>query len=117
MTDYTKDKGYNESDTIHKIRISLTARNVKALEKVCADLVQGAKDKRLRCKGPVRMPTKKLVSMHASASPFEAFAERNNWMEVPIAEDRFAARLLAENIPLDAIKAWSVDPQVIIEEG
>merc|ERR1719482_2459095 len=55
--------------------------------------------------------------MHASASPFEAFAERNNWMGVPIAKDKFAARLLAGKIPLGAIKAWSVDPQVIIEEG
>ncbi|CAN6862751.1 unnamed protein product [Brassica oleracea] len=27
---------------------------------VCADLVRGAKDKRLRTKGPVRMPTKVL---------------------------------------------------------
>lgn len=43
---------------IHKIRIYLTSRNVKALEKVCADLIKGAKDKRLLCKGPVRMPTK-----------------------------------------------------------
>lgn len=28
---------------------------------VCADLVRGAKDKRLRVKGPVRMPTKTLL--------------------------------------------------------
>ena len=28
---------------------------------VCADLVRGAKDKRLRVKGPVRMPTKVLL--------------------------------------------------------
>merc|ERR1719305_1017089 len=48
--------------------------------------------------------------MHASASPFEAFAERNNWMGVPIAKDKFAARMLAGRIPLGAIKAWSVDP-------
>lgn len=27
---------------------------------VCADLVRGAKDKKLRVKGPVRMPTKVL---------------------------------------------------------
>merc|ERR1719331_1147028 len=38
--------------------------------------------------------------MHASASPFEAFAERNNWMGVPIAKDKFAARLLAGKIPI-----------------
>ena len=28
---------------------------------MCADLVRGAKDKRLRVKGPVRMPTKVLL--------------------------------------------------------
>merc|ERR1712086_174094 len=62
MADYTKGKDFEgDRDTVHKIRISLTACNVKALEKVCSDLVQGVKDKRLHCKGPVRMPTKKLV--------------------------------------------------------
>merc|ERR1712205_195671 len=45
---------------VHKIRIFLTSRKVQALEKVCADLIKGAKDKRLLCKGPVRMPTKTL---------------------------------------------------------
>merc|ERR1712146_703654 len=34
--------------------------NVKNLEKVCADLIKGAKDKRLKVKGPVRLPTKTL---------------------------------------------------------
>ncbi|XP_013645698.1 40S ribosomal protein S20-2-like [Brassica napus] len=47
-------------EQIHKIRITLSSKNVKNLEKVCADLVRGAKDKRLRTKGPVRMPTKVL---------------------------------------------------------
>merc|ERR1712087_251234 len=44
----------------HKIRITLTSRNVKALEKVCSDLVNRSKDKDLRVKGPVRLPTKRL---------------------------------------------------------
>eukprot|EP01025_Chloroclados_australasicus_P046968 TRINITY_DN5203_c0_g1_i1.p1 TRINITY_DN5203_c0_g1~~TRINITY_DN5203_c0_g1_i1.p1 ORF type:complete len:141 (+),score=10.42 TRINITY_DN5203_c0_g1_i1:61-423(+) len=43
-----------------RIRITLTSRNVKSVEKVCADLIAGAKTKGLRCKGPVRMPTKVL---------------------------------------------------------
>merc|ERR1719298_267721 len=29
--------------------------------------------------------------MHASASPFEGLAERNNWMNCPISKDMFAA--------------------------
>ena len=49
-----------EAPSLHKIRITLTSRNVKNLETVCADLIKGAKDKRLKVKGPVRLPTKNL---------------------------------------------------------
>lgn len=86
--------GFEESkEQEHRIRITLSSKNVKNLEKgifwrllfgrkvsfccactelyyfllielrfgtVCADLVRGAKDKKLRVKGPVRMPTKVL---------------------------------------------------------
>ncbi|XP_036687714.1 small ribosomal subunit protein uS10-like [Eschrichtius robustus] len=45
---------------IHQVRITLTSLNVKSLEKVCADLIRGAKVKNLKVKGPVRMPTKTL---------------------------------------------------------
>uniref|UniRef100_A0A286Y4Q9 Small ribosomal subunit protein uS10 n=1 Tax=Cavia porcellus TaxID=10141 RepID=A0A286Y4Q9_CAVPO len=34
--------------------------NVKSLEKVCANLTRGAKEKNLKVKGPVSMPTKTL---------------------------------------------------------
>ncbi|KAK2152857.1 hypothetical protein LSH36_316g06042 [Paralvinella palmiformis] len=55
-----KDEKQSEETQIHRIRITLTSRNVKSLEKVCADLITGAKDKNLKVKGPVRMPTKIL---------------------------------------------------------
>jgi small subunit ribosomal protein S20e len=55
---------------VHRIRITLTSRNVKNLEKgkshlssniaVCADLIGRSKEKNLKVKGPVRMPTKFL---------------------------------------------------------
>lgn len=47
-------------EELHKIRITLSSRNVKSLEKVCADLISGAKEKELQVSGPVRLPTKKL---------------------------------------------------------
>ena len=53
-------KGVEEEAPVHRIRITLTSRNVKSLEKVCQDLIRGAKDKELKVKGPVRMPTKIL---------------------------------------------------------
>merc|ERR1711962_1885720 len=52
--------GAAEEAVIHRIRITLTSRNVKSLEKVCTDLIRGAKDKELKVKGPVRIPTKTL---------------------------------------------------------
>jgi len=45
---------------IHRIRITLTSRKPKALEKVCDDLIRGARQKRLKHSGPVRLPTKVL---------------------------------------------------------
>ncbi|AQL02286.1 40S ribosomal protein S20-1 [Zea mays] len=47
-------------DPQHRIRITLSSKSVKNLEKVCGDLVKGAKGKELKVKGPVRMPTKVL---------------------------------------------------------
>ncbi|KAJ3259416.1 40S ribosomal protein S20 [Terramyces sp. JEL0728] len=55
-----KDQENFVEPTIHRIRITLTSRNVKNLEKVCADLIQRSKDKNLKVKGPVRLPTKHL---------------------------------------------------------
>ncbi|CAF0946228.1 unnamed protein product, partial [Didymodactylos carnosus] len=59
----TKDTGkvsQQQETQEFKIRITLTSRNVKSLEKVCADLIHKAKEEEIRVKGPVRMPTKTL---------------------------------------------------------
>merc|ERR1739848_863815 len=60
MSAYKDGKGVEEEAPVHRIQITLTSRNVKSLEKVCGDLIRGAKDKELKVKGPVRMPTKIL---------------------------------------------------------
>merc|ERR1711935_863285 len=60
MSMYKDTKVAAEEGPIHRIRITLTSRNVKSLEKVCNDLIKGAKDKELKAKGPVRMQTKSL---------------------------------------------------------
>merc|ERR1712241_172462 len=60
MSAYAKKDTQVEESSVHRIRITLTSRDVQSLEKVCADLIKGAKDKNLRVKGPVRMPTKVL---------------------------------------------------------
>jgi len=55
--------------------------------------------------------------VHASASPFEAMAERNNWLGVKFAEDPFSAAMLASGVSEEIIAAWTKDPQVDIGEG
>ena len=55
-----KKAGYEPEQTFHRIRITLTSRNVANLERVCAELIRGAKEYKLKVKGPVRMPTKHL---------------------------------------------------------
>ncbi|ETS85203.1 40S ribosomal protein S20 [Pestalotiopsis fici W106-1] len=61
MSSYQKgDKDAGEAPKTHRIRITLTSRKVQALEKVCTELIERAKTKDLRVKGPVRLPTKTL---------------------------------------------------------
>ena len=55
-----KEKQTETAAKVHRIRITLTSRHVKNVEKVCADLIARAKDKDLKVKGPVRLPTKVL---------------------------------------------------------
>jgi ribosomal protein S10 len=62
------EKDFGDGPKIHKIRITLTSRKVQSLEKVCAELIDRAKSKQLRVKGPVRLPTKTL-KVHSSFSP------------------------------------------------
>jgi len=52
---------------------------------------------------------------HASASPFEALAERTNWLGLPLARDYFGKAMLASGVPLAMLKAWCDDPAVNFE--
>ncbi|MBO8666562.1 hypothetical protein INO76_16160, partial [Staphylococcus aureus] len=40
----------------HKIRITLTSKNIKSLESVCSEMIADIKKRKLPVKGPVRMP-------------------------------------------------------------
>eukprot|EP00408_Alexandrium_pacificum_P059772 CAMPEP_0171172622 /NCGR_PEP_ID=MMETSP0790-20130122/9811_1 /TAXON_ID=2925 /ORGANISM="Alexandrium catenella, Strain OF101" /LENGTH=387 /DNA_ID=CAMNT_0011637479 /DNA_START=52 /DNA_END=1215 /DNA_ORIENTATION=- len=49
---------------------------------------------------------------HASASPFEALAERTNWLGAPLSKDYFGKAMLASGVPLVMLQAWCDDPPV-----
>lgn len=46
--------------TPHQGRITPSSHNITSLEKGCADSIRGTKEKYLKMKGPVQMPTKTL---------------------------------------------------------
>merc|ERR1712036_193250 len=116
MADFAKagSKGFEggEETRVHKIRIYLTSRNVKALEKVCADLIKGAKDKRLLCKGPVRMPTKILRIMTRKSPCGEG---TNTWDRF---EMRIHKRVIDLHSPSETVKqitSINIEPGVVVE--
>ncbi|KAL0341109.1 UNVERIFIED_CONTAM: 40S ribosomal protein S20-2 [Sesamum radiatum] len=110
--------GLEESqEQIHKIRITFQkerqeSRKRLVLLSVCADLVRGAKDKRLRVKGPVRMPTKVL---HITTRKSPCGEGTNTW-------DRFELRVHKRVIDLfsspDVVKqitSITIEPGVEVE--
>ncbi|KAL9396484.1 hypothetical protein Peur_010737 [Populus x canadensis] len=99
-------------DQVHRVRITLSSKNVKNLEKVCADLIRGAKDKSLKVKGPVRIPTKVLRITTRKAPCGEG---TNTW-------DRFELRIHKRVIDLfsstDVVKqitSITIEPGVEVE--
>jgi small subunit ribosomal protein S20e len=97
---------------IHKIRITLTSRNVKSLEKVCSELIKGAKEHKLRVKGPVRLPTK-VLNITTRKSP--CGEGTNTWERF---EMRIHKRLIDLHSPSDIVKqitSINIEPGVEVE--
>ncbi len=106
------DAGGGAGAPVHRIRITLTARAVRSLEKVCADLVRGAKDKGLKVKGPVRLPTKVL---HITTRKSPCGEGTNTWDRFEL---RVHKRLIDLHSPADVVKqitSISIEPGVDVE--
>nr|XP_055237704.1 40S ribosomal protein S20-like [Gorilla gorilla gorilla] len=96
---------------IHRIRITVTSRKVKSLEKVCADLIRGAKEKNLKVKGPVRMPTK-ILRITTRKTPCEC---SKTWDCFGM---RIHKRLIDWHSPSEIVKqvtSISIEPGVEVE--
>mmetsp|Transcript_14474 Transcript_14474/g.19646 ORF Transcript_14474/g.19646 Transcript_14474/m.19646 type:complete len:121 (+) Transcript_14474:45-407(+) len=101
-----------EEGRIHRIRVTLTSRNVSNLEKVCRDLKQGAKDKKLKVSGPVRMPTKHLKICTRKSPCGEG---TNTWDKF---EMRIHKRVIDLHSPSEIVKqitAITIEPGVEVE--
>ena len=60
-------------------------------------------------------PDTGLNGMHASASPFEAMAERINWCGATVETDAFGKGLLAAGVDRAVIIQWTQDPQATLD--
>ncbi|KAG7377706.1 40S ribosomal protein S20 [Phytophthora pseudosyringae] len=113
MSQVNKPKTVEAEETrIHRIRITLTSRNVKNLEKVCADLKRGAVDKNLKVSGPVRLPTK-ILRLTTRKSP--CGEGTNTWDRF---EMRIHKRIIDLHAPSDIVKqitSISIEPGVEVE--
>jgi len=110
---YGAAAGAEQSDVpMHKIRITLTSRKVKELEKVCDDLIKGAKNKFLKYKGPVRLPTKVLRLTVRKSPCGEGTNTWDRW------EMRIHKRIIDLHSPAETVKqitSINIDPAVEVE--
>ena len=85
--------------------------------KAPADSLRGIINSKWKQLGLKDAPNVTDNGVHASASPFEAMAERLNWMATPLRSDPFARAMLAAGIPEAYLLAGTVDPQVNLGDG
>lgn len=90
--------------------IGVTNPELGALGSLRKTLFDGYEEFKLETK-----PSKGDNGYHGSASPFEALAERLNWLDSKLDDDDFGKALLAAGVDEDTIMAWTKDPQVDVE--
>ncbi|KAI6244860.1 40S ribosomal protein S20 [Erysiphe necator] len=102
-------EGYGEAPKMHKIRITLTSRKVQSLERVCQELVDRAKNKDLRVKGPVRLPTKTLKISTRKTPCGEGSKTWDTY------EMRIHKRLIDLNAPTEVVKQIIINIEAGVE--
>lgn len=113
-TNIAKKQGLevSEKKTIHKIRITLMAKDLKSLEKVCEDLVKEAKKKNLKVKGPVRLPTK-ILRLVTRKSPCGEGTDTYSHFEMKIHKRIIDLQTSSEDVK--DITSISIEPNVDID--
>jgi len=101
-----------EVGKVHRIRITLTSRNVKNIEKVCSDLKEKALEKKLDVRGPVRLPTKILRITTRKAPSGEG---TNTWDRFEMRIHKRLIDLLAPSEVVKQITSISIEPGVEVD--
>ncbi len=95
-----------------RIRITLTSCDVKAVEKVCSDLVQSAGQQKVKHKGPIRMPTRVLTVTTRKSPCGEG---TNTWDRFEMRVYKRVIDLLCPSDQVKAITSIQIAPSVEVE--
>merc|ERR1712080_608922 len=109
------DKGAPQEEAQYlKIRITLTSRNLPALEKVCSELSGAKKQKleRLKVRGPARLPTK-VLTVTTRKSP--CGESTNTWDRYEMRIHKRLIDLVSPTSVVKQITSVSLEPGVDVE--
>merc|ERR1712227_910029 len=101
-----------EQEQVHKIRITITSKNCAAIERISNELVKAAKEKQLKVKGPVRMPTKTLRITTRKTPNGEGSKTRDRY------QMRIHKRVIDLQSPTETVRQitqLSIDPGMDVE--
>ncbi|CBK21939.2 uncharacterized protein [Blastocystis hominis] len=105
-----KEKIVNED--VHRIRITLTSTNVKAVERVCADIKRIATEKQVKVAGPIRLPTK-FLRVTTRKSP--CGEGTNTWEHLEMRIHKRVIDLIASVEVVKSITTIQIDASVQVE--
>merc|ERR1712216_283188 len=111
----TEKAAAGEEEQYLKIRITLTSRNLPALEKVCSELISGAKKQkleRLKVRGPARLPTKVLTVTTRKSPCGEG---TNTWDRYEMRIHKRLIDLVSPTSVVKQITSVSLEPGVDVE--
>ncbi|KAG6542376.1 hypothetical protein Mapa_016205 [Marchantia paleacea] len=97
---------------ICRIRITFVSRSVQDLEKVCADLIKNAKEKRLKIKGPARMPNK---TMRITSRNSPCGQGTNTWDAFELRVHKRVIDLFTSTQIVKQITSVNIEPGVYVE--
>ncbi|KAK8034291.1 hypothetical protein PG993_009286 [Apiospora rasikravindrae] len=97
------DKDLGEAAKTHRIRITLTSRKCAAIEKVCTELLERAKSKDLRVKGPNLKVTTRKTPCGEGSKTWDTY------------EMRLHKRLIDLTAPTEVVKQIIVNIEAGVE--
>ncbi len=100
------------NESVGFIRIILTSRKIKSLEKICQNIINSSKHKNLNVLGPKRIPTKSLVVTTRKSPCGEG---TNTWDRFEIKIHKRIIDLFSEDNIVNHITTINIEPGVEIE--